>query len=287
MSAAAFLLERLAAAVPRWSRRKVRRRGEGLGRLAYRFDARHRRVALENLQRAFPESDAAWRAEVARASFAQAGRTVFEMLWTPRLVDMPVHEFVCGDGVERLVEASRAGTGALLVGSHFGNWEVAGVMLPRLGVPLVSIARPLDDPRLDALLLRLRTATGAAIVAKRDAVRGALRALREGKVVTVLCDQNTLRKEAVFVPYFGELAATTPLAAHLHLRSGAPIFPGFSVPEQDGYRIVVEPPIETRETERDRAVLDITAAITRRIEHWARQRPEAWLWMHDRWRERP
>ena len=31
----------------------------------------------------------------------------------------------------------------------------------------------------------------------------------------------------------------------------------------------------------------ITAAVTARIEHYVREHPEAWLWMHDRWRERP
>lgn len=288
MSIAAFLAERFAARVQGWTREQARRRGEALGRLALRLDRRHRNVALRNLERAFPERDAAWRAEVARASFAQAGRTVTEILWSPRLAQLPVGQFAIGDGVERLVEASRRGTGALLVGSHFGNWELAGFVLPRLGVPLVSVARPLDDPRLDAMLLAFRTATGAGIIPKQEAVRGALRALRAGKVVAILNDQNTLRREAVFVPYFGKLAATTPLAAHLHLRSGAPMFPGFTVPEGDGYRIVIEPRLEVAtSSDRDQAVLAITAAITSRIEHWARRHPEAWLWMHDRWRERP
>ena len=111
--------------------------------------------------------------------------------------------------------------------------------------------------------------------------------MREGKVLAVLNDQNTLRREAVFVPFFGRLAATSPVLAHLHLRTGAPIFPGFCIPEGDGYRVLIEPALPPVGRDHPDAVVEITAAITRRIEEQIRLHPRAWLWMHDRWRERP
>ena len=59
------------------------------------------------------------------------------------------------------------------------------------------------------------------------------------------------------------------------------------IPEGSGYRLRIEPPVEATATDREAAVTEITAKVTARIEHHVRAHPEAWLWMHDRWRERP
>jgi KDO2-lipid IV(A) lauroyltransferase len=280
-------VELLARRVPQWPHARAARRGAALGRWLWRLDRRHRQVAEANLALAFPDLPSRWHRDTARASYEQMGRTAMEMLWSPRLASTPLDSIALDDQVGRLLEAVRSGTGALLVSAHFGNWELIAVALAQLGVPLVSVARPLDDPGLERILLRLRTRTGAEVLPKQNAVRGALRALAEGKVVAVLNDQNTLRREAVFVPFFGRLAATSPLVAHLHLRSGAPIFPGFAVPDGERYRVRIEPQLDAVAGARSEAVVEITAAITRTIEAQVRQQPGAWLWMHDRWRERP
>ena len=278
------LAETLAARVPKWDLATATARGKGLGRLAYRLDRRHRDTALSNLRRAYPDRDQTWHERTAQASFEQMGRTALELLWSPRLVDHPVEQVIRPDDSMALFEETlRAGNGAILAGAHYGNWELVGVALAKLGVPLVSIARPLDKPWLDQLITGLRTSTGARVLPKHNAFRPALRALREGSVLAILADQNTLAPEALFVPYFDRLAATTPAVAQFHLHSDAPILPMFAVPYDDHYRLAIDPPVETSASEHDDAVLEITA----RIEHYVRACPEAWLWMHDRWRERP
>lgn len=284
----ARLAETVAARVPQWDLATAAARGKGLGRLAYRLDRRHRARALSNLRRAYPDRDRAWHEHTALASFEQMGRTALELLWSPRLVDHPVEQIIRpDDGMAHFERALNAGNGAILAGAHYGNWELAGVALAKLGVPLVSIARPLDDSRLDQLVTRLRSCTGARVLPKHNAFRPALRALRAGSVLAILADQNTLPPEAVFVPYFDRLAATTPAVAQFHLRSNAPILSMFAVPHDDHYRLAIDPPIEVSTSGDDDAVLKITAAVTARIERYVRACPEAWLWMHDRWRERP
>ena len=89
-------------------------------------------------------------------------------------------------------------------------------------------------------------------------------------------------------PFFDRLAATTRITAQLHLRTGAPIVMFFCVPEGDRYRFVIEPlEVEAGCADGDDAVEQLTAAATRQIERHIRRCPEAWLWIHDRWRTRP
>jgi KDO2-lipid IV(A) lauroyltransferase len=55
--------------------------GRGLGRLVYRLDGRHRRIALDNLDVAFGrEKSPAERAAIARASFAGVGDTAIDTI---------------------------------------------------------------------------------------------------------------------------------------------------------------------------------------------------------------
>lgn len=288
MSLASFIVDRVAARAQSWDFATAGQRGAHLGRLLYRLDRRHRDVALKNLTAAFPDRDHQWRERIARCSFAQAGRTIMELLWSPNLAKLEdPSAIVRFDSLDNLRQALAGGKGAIVATAHAGNWELTGIAAALYGIPLVSLARTLDDTALNARLVELRTGTGQIVVPKQHALRPTLRALRAGHAVALLTDQNTLRREAVFVPYFGRLAATTPAAAHLHLRTGAPILNAFSIPEEGGYRVIIEPPMTIPEGSGDDAVTAITAAITARTEHYVREHPEAWLWMHDRWRERP
>jgi len=192
------------------------------------------------------------------------------------------------EGTEHVDAALEAGHGAILTTAHFGNWELMGVALAQIGRPIDVIARRIDDPGVDEVLHGLRTRTGSRVIYKDEAVRGALRTLREGNAIGVLIDQNTAPRQATFVPFFNRLAATTEIIAQLHVRTGAPIIMAFCIPHGDRYRFVFEPlAIDTGAAERDDAVQQITAAATLHIEQRVRDHPEAWLWVHDRWRTRP
>ncbi len=257
---------------------------------------------MKNLAIAFPGMSEARRQQLARAAFQQVGRTAIEMLWSPSLDRETLAQVTVFEGKHHLDEALAAGKGVLLISAHFGNWELTGVALGHVEVFTNVIAREIDDPQIEALLHRLRTRTGARVIHKQDAVRAALRELRDGNIIAVLMDQNTLADQASFVPFFGKMAATTRITAQLHVRTGAPIIMGFCVPEGNRYRLVFEP-LETAGAVAsaedavggaedavggaEDAVEELTAAATKHIEEHIRRCPEAWLWIHDRWRTRP
>ncbi len=282
------MLTRAATGIlPRTSFATAGRVGHGFGRLVSMLDARHRRVADRNLAIAFPQATAAERKALGRAAFAQAGRTIFEMLWSSQLAHDDIHEVGVVDGYSNMEAALRQGRGALLASGHFGNWELMGVVFGLVGMPLQVIARRLADPDLEKTLFALRTRTGNKVISKDGAVRGALRALRQGDVVAVMIDQNTIPSQATFAPFFGKLAATSRLLAQLHQRTGAPIVPSFAVPDGRKYRFVIEPALELGDLPVDQALEMVTAAATARLEEHVREHPGAWLWIHDRWRTRP
>ena len=288
MSVASVLTRAAAALAPRLSFPMAANIGRALGSLAWAIDERHRTVAMNNLAIAFPQMPESRRLQLARRAFEQSGRTAIEMLWSAALDDRRLPEVATFEGKDTLDAALAEGRGALITTAHFGNWELMGVALAHVGVPMNVIARRIDDPGVEAVLHRLRTRTGARVIYKDDAVRTALKTLRDGEVVGVLIDQNTLPSQACFVPFFDRLAATTRISAQLHVRTGAPIVMLFCVPEGDRYRFVIEPLDDDGVADDGNGTVErLTATATLQIERHIREHPEAWLWIHDRWRARP
>jgi KDO2-lipid IV(A) lauroyltransferase len=189
------------------------------------------------------------------------------------------------EGLEHLERAATPGRGVLLLTAHLGNWELLAAAHVLTGRPLSEVVRPLDQPVLDRLVARLRRRTGVEVIPKQRGLRGILDALRRGRMVGILLDQNASRAEGVFVPFFGTPASTSRGMALAALRSGAPVLPVFIRRGPDGrHRVQIQPEV-LRPVNRDPTAF--TAALTAAIEAEVRRVPEQWLWAHRRWRTRP
>lgn len=260
--------------------------GRGIGSLVFMVDRRHRSVALGNLAAAFPEKPDAWRKATAREAFRHLGRLLYEILTQDRL---PPPTPGWAEGFHHIEAAARGGRGYFLVSAHFGNWERVACRQAACGYPLWMVARPLDNPGLEAFFRARRERTGNRVVYKRNAIREIVRGLREGSGIAFLIDQNFGEEGGVFVDFFGRPAATTPALGRLAVRTGAPAVPVFSFPQADGsYRVVYGEPILPPDTgDREADALEFTRTITHKIEEAVRSHPGAWFWMHRRWRTRP
>lgn len=280
------LVRGVTAVVRRLPRGAATRLGHAVGWVAYRVDARHRRITMDNLAATFPERSAQERTRIAREVFAHFGRKLVELLWftgqTPERQRALV-EFV---GVEHVEAALAAGRGALLVTGHFGFWELHALAHARRVGPIAVVARALDNPLLDRMLTDLRSSTGNVVIDRRGGLRRILRALNANQSVAVLIDQHILTSDAVKVDFLGRPAATTSAVAVLALRTRAAVIPVFSLPLNDGrYRLIYERPLELPAEDTPEAVRDLTQRCTKVLEKYVRAHPERWLWMHRRWRD--
>lgn len=294
MKRARHLLEAAAFAVLLAAARLLPRRfllalGAFAGSVGQRFDARHREIGIENLHAAFgPSLSDAEADRLSLETWRHFGRVTVDTLASPRWSREDALRLVTVEAGERLREAYSRGKGVVCFSAHFGHWEMAGLAQGYLGFPLALVARPLDNPYLEAMLARIRQRSGNLVVHKRQALRDMIRAVHRGMGVAILIDQDA-REEGIFVPFFGRPASTTPAAALLALRTGAALLPVYCLPEPGGrYRIVYEAEIPVEATgDRDADVIRLTRACTERVEAWVRAHPDRWLWMHRRWKTQP
>jgi len=264
--------------------------GRFIGRLVYHLDAYHRQVALSNLNLAFKNQKTAQeKQKMARSCFENFGEMIADFLKFPSLSPAKRQALIEVQGLEFFHQAQQQKKGLIIFSAHYGQWEVASFFLSQLG-KLNVIARPLDNPWLEKKLTQMRTSLGAKIIYKQAAARPILRKLQAQEIIVLLIDQNVLEDMAVFVDFFGTLAATTPAASVLALRSQTPLLPAFCLPLQNGrYLIEFKPPIypEQYGGEREEQILQITQQCTKIIESQIKAAPEHWMWFHNRWKTRP
>ncbi|RMG43823.1 MAG: hypothetical protein D6718_11280 [Acidobacteria bacterium] len=287
-AAEAAVLLGLAAALRPVSPRGRVRIGAALGRLAAAADRSRRRQVETRIagRLGLPAEDAA---RIARGVYRHFGRVLAEILALPEYAKERAAPLFEVTGFEHFLAAKARGRGVLVFSGHIGNWELVAARQAAAGHPLDFIARPPENPALRRAFRRWREAAGNRVLGRRGALRRAVRSLREGRSVAILIDQHVSGPPRLWLPFLGKLAAVTPALGHLALRLGAPAVPVVSVPRPDGgYDIRYFPALEPPEGgDLEERVARLTLAATQRIEGWIRERPETWLWLHDRWKPPP
>lgn len=211
-------------------------------------------------------------------------RNLFWFARLPQLNAQNIREVIDYEGFEHYAEAKRRGRGVLFATAHLGNWELSAIAHSLLTEPMHVVVRPLDHPGLDAIVEAQRARTGNTVIAKKNAAREILRALRRNQPVGILVDQNSLPPEGGFIRFFGLDAATNLMFVRLAHQSGAAIIPGFALWRESQQRHVLKfyPPLPLTGD-----VVADTQKLHAVIEGVIREYPDQWMWWHRRWKTRP
>jgi len=265
--------------------------GSVLGSFAYHVIGIRRRVAIDNLQHAFPEKSPAEIREIAHRTYQNFGRTFVQFAGMSRADTHSVRQCIDFNqqGKQLLSRVLEEGKGGIIVASHFGNWELLHLGFGAYGFPGRTIVRTQKNKRVDDLINRVRGRTGCQSIPFGSSVRGILKGLRENVFVGIAGDQSFKRKGSVWVDFFGRPALTAQGAAYFHLKTGAPLIPTFTYHQPDGsirasFEILT---LDGLSGNLEQDVFRVTQRITTRLEEEIRRHPDHWFWMHQRWKGSP
>ena len=262
-----------------------------IGDMLFRFDRRHRRIAVEHLRRSFPDWDERKILRVARGSLRNMCYFAMEFLFTTRVVTparWAQHAILTNQkrNIRLLTERKR---GIVYVAGHFGNWERVGYTMAILGFDGFAVARPLDNPYLNRYVMDARQKRGLTIVDKKGASERMDEILCSRRYVSFIADQDAGRK-GVFVDFFGRLASTNKAPALVAMRYEVPVVVGYGrrLRRRFHFEMGIERIIHPHEwADKDDPLRWITQEYTRAMENVVRRTPEQYLWVHRRWKHRP
>jgi KDO2-lipid IV(A) lauroyltransferase len=297
------LLAGILAGLTRWAETSSIERcvefGARIGRAWVRLRLPRTRRVRSQLELAFPDASRetldGWTDEV----FVHLGRSLAELILLRGRHRSALVEQVEVQGLEHLDAAERESEtgGVLFVSAHYGNWELAGIRLADLGLPISVVYRGISNSVLDRALLALRVGSESdpgdyEQIKLGRAGLALVRALRAGRKCLVLLDQNVRPAESdEFVPFFGRPASVRTGPVRLAQRLGVPVLVAFirRDPGGLGHRIRIEPrsTIEVATGDAAPAARHVLERITAGIETQIREVPGQWIWTHRRWRSQP
>lgn len=172
------------------------------------------------------------------------------------------------------------GKGLLILVAHMGNWEVLAQSMPLLKSERKSgnLYRPLNNIYLNEVICDRRRKKGMELFAKSSSVHAPMTLLREGNIMSILCDQRAGRF-GTLTPFFGRLMAMTPLPELMQRRTGCSVVGSSLKTTAPGRWTLKFHELTLPEGEKFQ-----TPHMAELLEHMIEESPADEFWMQNLWR---
>jgi len=267
----------------------VARIGRAGGAVFYWLDARHRRVARQNLTLCFDGQKSGSEIKaLARENFRRIGENFFCAVKTAGMDAEEIRRCVEVVGADKIENPfSTEGVRSLVVAiGHFGNFELfARASQLYHGYQSATTYRALRQPALNRLMQSLRAKSGCLFFERRSETDALRAAMSEQRIMLGLLADQHAGDRGLWLPFFGRECSTTAAPAVLALRYGCPLRTAICYRTGLGrWRIEVGEEIPTHDTGMARSSAAITLEINRAFEAAVRRDPANWFWVHNRWK---
>ena len=212
--------------------------------------------------------------------FAQAW---FDRSWLWHRSPSCIHERVRFTG---FVDELKADVPTVIFAPHFVGLDVGWTLLT-LRVPkhFTTIFTPQSNAAAGAWMTQGRSRFGQVqLLQREDGVKTIVSSLRNNAWLYLLPDMNFGPEESIFVPFFGESAATVPSLSRFAKLGRARVLPVVTRMTSNGYEVKVHHAWNDFPT--DDAQAD-TALMNQRLETYIQDMPAQYFWVHKRFKTRP
>ncbi len=256
-----------------------------LGLLWFKIDKRHRRVTLDNIEKALGDLTPFQVTLLGKQVFKNIASIIFEVAWSYGLDKETFLSHYTVKGIEHVEKAQAKGRGVIVLAAHLGNFELNIHAIEGSKMKGYGIYRKMDFPPLERLILDIRQRFGYTMVPMRGASKKLDRILGDGGVVGTLLDQSVDWYKGAFVDFFGRPACTNNGLAILAMRTKTAVVPMCCMRKDRQFVIEFSPEIPLEETgDRIKDIENNTQNYTTAIESMVRKYPDQYFWVHNRWK---
>ena len=243
---------------------------------------RSEKIINSNIKKALPDINFKNLKKIKRFMWNNYGRTFAEYMFIKEFRNGKISKNIEIDGQEILEKIKKENSQVIFISGHFSNFELMAMHLEKSGINLCAIYRPLNNIFLNGIMERIRK----KYICKKQIKKGIvslrqLIALKKNNFSTaIMIDQRV--SEGILSNFFNHEALTTTIPAQLVKKFNIPIVPVYI--ERIGnmnFKICISKPIYFDE---DSTTDKITDELNRILEKMILNKPENWIWSHNRWK---
>lgn len=257
--------------------------GRLIGMTLYRLLPKRRHVTDVNCRLCFPELTPQEREQFVKDVFKDNGIGIIETAWAYWGNKKRLQARTEYRGFELLDEALALGRGVILLGAHYSQIDLGGLLFSAYKTPVATTYREHNNPVMDAIITKGRSTF--SIPVERKKIREIIRKLKQNLIVWYAPDQDLGRKNSVFVPFFGQTAATITATTNMVRFNNSPILSLHLRRKDDdsGYilEIVSVPGFPSGDEIEDARLMNLA------VEAGVRKAPTQYMWVHKRFKTQP
>ncbi len=248
------------------------------------YIVRYRRtVAFDNLHRAFPEKSEKEIREIAWKSYRNLTDIIFESFKGMVISEKTIKKRFKMDNPEVLDGFANKNKNVIFLAGHCANWEWAIISDKYVKAKVISVFKPLKNPRVNSYMKNNRERFGMKLLTMR-ATRRAFET-KNPFVLVLIADQSTsTTHNAIWADFFNTDTPCIHGPETYAKRYDIPVVFGYFYRVKRGYYRVKNTTLLTEPQKYEDG--EITQMYMSKLEESIRQNPEQWMWTHKRWKHK-
>lgn len=239
-------------------------------------------IVHSNIKRGIPKISSENLDKITNLMWSNYGNVFAEFMFLKNFRYGKLSSKIQVDGQDILDEIKKSNKQVIFISGHFCNFELMAMYLEKTGINLATIYRPLNNFFLNGFMERIRTKYICKYQIKKGI--GGLKKLinlkKKNFSTALMIDQRV--SEGILSNFFNQEALTTTIPAQLVKKFNIPIVPVYI--ERIGslnFKITVNKPINFQN---DCSIKNITDDLNKILERMILNKPEQWIWSHNRWK---
>ena len=243
---------------------------------------RSKQLINSNIKKAIPDVNLKNINKITKLMWNNYGRVFAEYVFIKNFRNGNLNSRIKIEGQDVLDEIKRLNKQVVFISGHFGNFELMALHIERSGINLSAIYRPLNNIFLNKIMERIRKKYICKIQIKKGigGMKKLINLKKNNYSTAIMIDQRV--SEGIKSNFFNEEALTTTIPAQLVKKFKIPIVPVFIERINNvNFKITIKKPINFSNEDSIKKITDDLNCI---LEKMIIQKPEHWIWSHNRWK---
>jgi KDO2-lipid IV(A) lauroyltransferase len=246
-----------------------------------------KRLVLQNLRNAFPDKQEKELKKISNKFYHHLCDLFMETFKIQSMTEKDVRKRISIINTELLDKYYDEGRDVIAVLGHYGNWEWIPVINLFIKAQGCQVYHPLRNKPYNEFMLKLREKWGTLNFPMKSSYRSMNELKIENKrfVIGMISDQTpAVNKIQHYTNFLNQKTPVHVGAEKMAAKTNSPVvFFRFDKIKRGYYQLKIEPLIENPS---DYKEFEITEIFTRHLEKIIQEKPEYWLWSHNRWKHK-
>ena len=243
---------------------------------------RSKKLIKSNIANAMPNISENEVEKIIKKMWNNYGRILSEYIFIKKFRNTNLEENLLVEGSEVLKAIKQDQKPVIFISGHFDNFELMAMHIEKSGIKLSAIYRPLNNLFINKIMEKIRKNYICKNQIKKGAagIRELLTMFKNGNSIALMIDQRV--SEGIESNFFGQKALTTTIPAQFVKRFNCRVVPIY-IERISGikFKIKINSPIEFSQ---EKSIENITDELNSYLEKMILQKPDQWIWTHNRWK---